>query len=135
MADSGYYEMQSLGDAGTEKRSSMLDQFRFPMAKSFSFNIPEKFHTNNPFVVGWVDDLPGEVKREEPLEPAQFHAPKHALVKKFLSVSSLHNEPSLWLIFTRTPSTKPRMVALTITAANAQELALLQAAIPPWRSA
>ncbi|KAI6086912.1 P-loop containing nucleoside triphosphate hydrolase protein [Hypoxylon rubiginosum] len=79
MADSGYYEMQSLGDAGTEKRSSMLDQFRFPMAKSFSFNIPEKFHTNNPFVVGWVDDLPGEVKREEPLEPAQFHAPKHAL--------------------------------------------------------
>ncbi|KAI4859399.1 P-loop containing nucleoside triphosphate hydrolase protein [Hypoxylon rubiginosum] len=79
MTNSGRPELQSSGFASAEPSSSMFEQFRVPIAKSFSFVIPERFRSNNPFVVGWVDNLPGEVKREEPLAPAQTHAPKHSL--------------------------------------------------------
>ncbi|KAI1464508.1 P-loop containing nucleoside triphosphate hydrolase protein [Daldinia caldariorum] len=53
-------------------------QFRLPIAKSFSFIIPEKWKTN-PSVVRWIDNLPGHVEREEPLEPARIQTPKRGL--------------------------------------------------------
>ncbi|KAI0159866.1 P-loop containing nucleoside triphosphate hydrolase protein [Hypoxylon sp. FL1284] len=64
----------SMGSSG-----SIFEQFRVPIAKSFSFAIPERFRINNPFVLRWVEKLPSEVKREEPLEPARFQGPKHSL--------------------------------------------------------
>ncbi|KAI1774214.1 P-loop containing nucleoside triphosphate hydrolase protein [Hypoxylon cercidicola] len=71
--------MADRGHAGTETSSSILDQLRVPIAKSFSFVIPERFRPNNPFVVGWVDNLPGEVKREAPLEPNKLFPLKRSL--------------------------------------------------------
>ncbi|XXG99961.1 Branchpoint-bridging protein [Hypoxylon texense] len=79
MVESGRPDLQSAGDANADASSSMFEQFRVPIAKSFSFVIPERFRSNNPIVVGWVNNLPGEVKREEPLEPASTHGPKRPL--------------------------------------------------------
>lgn len=139
MTNSGRPELQSSGFASAEPSSSMFEQFRVPIAKSFSFVIPERFRSNNPFVVGWVDNLPGEVKREEPLAPAQTHAPKHSLVRKtFFSISSPGMEffsVLMWLTLTRTPSTKMRKIAMTVTATNGRGLAQLLVGIPSRKSA
>ncbi|KAI1390720.1 P-loop containing nucleoside triphosphate hydrolase protein [Hypoxylon trugodes] len=62
-------------------------EFRIPIAKSFSFTIPEIFRPSNPFLVRWIDNLPASVEREKPLEPAHIQAPKRALD----SVYSEHN--------------------------------------------
>ncbi|KAI1801019.1 P-loop containing nucleoside triphosphate hydrolase protein [Daldinia bambusicola] len=58
--------------------ASRPQQFRLPIAKSFSFIIPDKWKTN-PSVVRWIDNLPGHVEREEPLEPVRIQTPKRAL--------------------------------------------------------
>ncbi|KAI2608745.1 P-loop containing nucleoside triphosphate hydrolase protein [Hypoxylon fragiforme] len=54
-------------------------QFRVPFAKNFSFTIPDKWIPNNPSVVRWINNLPGSVEREQPLEPARYSTPKHSL--------------------------------------------------------
>ncbi|KAH9998551.1 P-loop containing nucleoside triphosphate hydrolase protein [Xylariaceae sp. FL0662B] len=54
-------------------------EFHIPIAKSFSFAIPEVWKPTKPSLLRWLDDVPGSVRREEPLEPAHFQVPKHDL--------------------------------------------------------
>ncbi|KAI8966173.1 P-loop containing nucleoside triphosphate hydrolase protein [Daldinia sp. FL1419] len=53
-------------------------QFLIPIAKSFSFAIPDKWKAN-PSIVRWIDNIPGPAKREERLTPARIQTPKRAL--------------------------------------------------------
>ncbi|KAI2621605.1 P-loop containing nucleoside triphosphate hydrolase protein [Hypoxylon sp. NC1633] len=52
---------------------------RVPIAKTFSFAVPDCWKPANSFLVGWVEGLPGPVEREQPLVPARIQAPKRTL--------------------------------------------------------
>ncbi|KAI1375121.1 P-loop containing nucleoside triphosphate hydrolase protein [Hypoxylon crocopeplum] len=53
--------------------------FQVPIAKEFSFAIPEVWKTPSSFLLRWIDNVPLSVTREEPLQTTQDHARKRAL--------------------------------------------------------
>ncbi|KAL7624997.1 hypothetical protein AAE478_004211 [Parahypoxylon ruwenzoriense] len=69
----------SFGDNLSTTTGSKSQEFRVPIAKSFSFTIPEKWRPTNPSLLKWIDTLPAPIKREEPLAPVHIQTPKHAL--------------------------------------------------------
>ncbi|CAJ2508154.1 Uu.00g093400.m01.CDS01 [Anthostomella pinea] len=65
-----------------QSQQSLLQQqpeFSVPVSKSFAFSIADLWKPTKDSLLQWINELPGPVKREEPLEPAHFQAPKHAL--------------------------------------------------------
>ncbi|KAI2641427.1 P-loop containing nucleoside triphosphate hydrolase protein [Hypomontagnella submonticulosa] len=78
MADSNYLQVPPI--EYTDVKSTVKSQeFRVPISKSFSFVPPKSWKIKNPFLLEWIDKIPSEVNREQPLEPAHFQAPKHSL--------------------------------------------------------
>ncbi|KAI5865427.1 P-loop containing nucleoside triphosphate hydrolase protein [Durotheca rogersii] len=74
-ATNNFRQSPSKGDLNNSPCNKPQD-FHVPIAKSFSFSIPEIWRPTNPTLLRWIDNLPIPAKKEEPLEPASIQTPK-----------------------------------------------------------